>query len=101
MRLARWPRSATSIDLNAAVRPEWKPPVVADLPGVAVRIGEIAAVAEWQLGAGLEDRAAGRDRLVERRIDHVRRLEIDGERDPAEGAACRFDEVGVVGEIVP
>src|SRR6185503_19166225 len=99
--LERCTKSATSVDRDPAVRAEREAPVPADLPGVSVRIGEVAAVAERELRAGLQQGATGGDRLVDRRVDRIAILDVDGQGDPAERAARRLDQLGVLGQVAP
>ena len=51
--------------------PSGKPGFQQTSHGVAVGVGEVAAVAEREVRAGLQERAAGRDGLVDRRVDDL------------------------------
>lgn len=76
-------------------------PVEHDLPGVAVVVGEVPAVAHRQLRPGLEQRAARHDGLGQACFDRLLRLDVDGERDAAERAARRTGDPYAVVQAQP
>src|SRR5205823_6860134 len=72
-----------------------------DLPEVALRVGEVAAVAAPGRGlGGLDDRAAGLLGLGQDLVHTLLRADVVGQRDAAEAVAFGAHP-GVLGELVP
>ena len=76
--------------------------IVGDLPGMPVRVREIArGAAPVRERRGLQERGAGGDRRIERGRDRLGRLDVDGQRDPAERRPRLGGECRISGQLIP